>query len=76
MDDSDAVEAQIGRNMLSSGDWVTAHLDGVIYLEKSPFNFWLMAISYRVFGNFDWAARIPTALFSIGLTWLTAAFGR
>jgi 4-amino-4-deoxy-L-arabinose transferase-like glycosyltransferase len=76
MDDSDAVEAQIGRNMLSSGDWVTAHLDGVIYLEKSPFNFWLMAIAYRVFGNFDWAARIPTALFSIGLAWLTAAFGR
>jgi len=76
MDDSDAVEAQIGRNMLSSGDWVTAHLDGVIYLEKSPFNFWLMAISYRIFGNFDWAARIPTALFSIGLAWLTAAFGR
>ncbi len=76
MDDSDAVEAQIGRNMLSSGDWVTAHLDGVIYLEKSPFNFWLMAIAYRIFGNFDWAARIPTALFSIGLAWLTAAFGR
>jgi 4-amino-4-deoxy-L-arabinose transferase-like glycosyltransferase len=76
MDDVDAVEAQIGRNMLDSGDWVTAHLDGVIYLEKSPFNFWLMAISYRIFGNFDWAARIPTALFSIGLAWLTAAFGR
>ena len=76
MDDSDAIEAQIGANMLSSGDWVTAHLDGVAYMEKSPFNFWLEAISYSIFGTHDWAARIPVALFAIGLAWLTAAFGR
>jgi 4-amino-4-deoxy-L-arabinose transferase-like glycosyltransferase len=36
MNDSDAVEAQIARTMFSSGDWVTARLDGVKYLEKSP----------------------------------------
>ena len=36
MDDVDAVQAQIARNMLDSGDWVTARLDGVAYLEKSP----------------------------------------
>ena len=35
-----------------------------------------MAISYRIFGNYDWAARIPMALSSIGVAWLTAAFGR
>ena len=29
MDDVDAVQAQIARNMLVSGDWVTARLDGV-----------------------------------------------
>ena len=75
MDDSDAVEAQIARNMLTSGDWVTARLDGVKYLEKSPFNFWTMAVSYRIFGARDWAARIPVALSAMGLCWLTAAFG-
>src|SRR5690242_19632667 len=36
MDDVDAVQAQIARNMLTSGDWVTARIDGIIYLEKSP----------------------------------------
>ncbi len=36
MDDVDAVQAQIARNMLTSGDWVTARLDGVVYLEKAP----------------------------------------
>src|ERR1700733_3235698 len=76
MDDVDAVQGQIARNMLASGDWVTARLDGIIYLEKSPLIYWLMAISFKVFGAYDWAARIPIALSSIGLAWLTAAFGR
>ena len=44
MDDVDAVQAQIARNMLTSGDWVTARLDGVPYLEKAPLIYWLMAI--------------------------------
>jgi 4-amino-4-deoxy-L-arabinose transferase-like glycosyltransferase len=76
MDDSDAVEAQIARNMLSSGDWVTARLDGVVFLEKSPLSWWLMNIGYKIFGFHDWAARIAFALTAIGLAWLTAAFGR
>ena len=57
---------RIARNMLASGDWVTARLDGVIYLEKSPLIYWLMAVSYKIFGAYDWAARIPIALSSIG----------
>ena len=74
MDDVDAVQAQIARNMLSSGDWVTARLDGVLYLEKSPLVYWLIAISYKVFGFADWAARIPVAGAAIGLALLTAGF--
>lgn len=74
-DDVDAVQAQIARNMLTSGDWVTARLDGVVYLEKSPLIYWLIAISYKIFGVHDWAARIPVVLSCIGLAWLTAAFG-
>jgi hypothetical protein len=75
MDDVDAVQAQIARDMLTSGDWVTARLDGIIYLEKSPLIYWLIAISYKIFGAFDWAARIPVALACVALGWLTAAFG-
>ena len=76
MDDVDAVQAQISRNMLDSGDWVTARLDGVKYLEKSPLKYWMMAVSYQVFGVHDWAARIPLALASILLCWVTYRFGR
>jgi 4-amino-4-deoxy-L-arabinose transferase-like glycosyltransferase len=75
MDDVDAIQAQIGRNMLKSGDWVTARLDGVAYLEKAPLVYWIIAFSFKIFGIHDWAARIPIALSVMGLAWLTAAFG-
>lgn len=75
MDDVDAVQAQIARNMLTSGDWVTAHLDGIPFLEKAPVVYWTMAVAYKVLGVRDWVARIPVALFAIALCGLTAAFG-
>ncbi len=76
MDDVDAVQAQIARNMLISGDWVTARLDGVAYLEKAPLIYWMMAVSYRIFGVHDWAARLPLALSVVLLCWLTYRFAR
>jgi 4-amino-4-deoxy-L-arabinose transferase-like glycosyltransferase len=75
MDDVDAVQAQIARNMVSSGDWVTARLDGIAYLEKAPLIYWAIAGAYKIFGATDWAARIPIALSAMALAWLTAAFG-
>ena len=75
MDDVDAVQAQIAKTMLTTGDWVTARLDGVVYLEKAPLIYWLIAISYKIFGVADWAARLPVALASIGLGLLTVSFG-
>src|SRR5215469_4609814 len=75
MDDVDAVQAQIARNMLDSGDWVTARLDGIAYLEKSPLKYWMIATSFAIFGPHDWAARIPLALAAILLCWVTARFG-
>jgi 4-amino-4-deoxy-L-arabinose transferase-like glycosyltransferase len=75
MDDVDAVQAQIARTMLDSGDWVTARLDGVAYLEKAPLKYWMMAASMAVFGVHDWAARIPLALSTIALCWLVVRMG-
>src|SRR5262252_7652557 len=75
-DDVDAVQAQIARNMLDSGDWVTARLDGIAYLEKSPLKYWMIAICFKVFGVHDWAARIPIALSVVLLSLVTARFAR
>ncbi len=75
MDEVDAVHAQIARTMLDSGDWVTARLDGVPYLEKAPLVYWAIAGSYAVFGVHDWSARVPIALSALALCLLTTAFG-
>src|SRR5215472_6916817 len=75
MDDVDAVQAQIARNMLDSGDWVTARLDGVAYLEKSPLKYWLIAIAFKALGVHDWVARLPVALSAVLLCWLTFRIG-
>jgi 4-amino-4-deoxy-L-arabinose transferase-like glycosyltransferase len=76
MDDVDAVQAQIAANMLASGDWVTARLDGVAYLEKAPLLYWIIALFYKLFGVADWVARLPVALACVGLALVTAAFAR
>lgn len=76
MDDVDSVQAQIARNMLSSHDWVIAHLDGVPYLEKSPLIYWFIAISFKIFAVHDWAARIPVALAAILLALFTWHYAR
>ncbi len=75
LDDVDAVQAQISRSMLASGDWVTARLDGVSYLEKAPLVYWSIAGSFAILGVHDWAARIPIALAAIALCWLTLRMG-
>lgn len=75
MDDVDAVHGQIARNMVQSGDWVIAHLDGVPYMEKAPLPYWLIAICYLVMGVHDWVARIPTALAAVLLCFATARYG-
>ncbi len=76
MDDVDAVQAQISHNMIQSGDWVTAHLDGVKYMEKAPLKYWMIAVCFEVFGVHDWVARIPIALAGILLCWLVARMAK
>jgi len=75
-DDVDAVQATIARNMRTSGDWVTPHLNHVVYMEKPPLKYWLIAVSYLIFGVHDWAARLPLIISTLALCWLTMRFGR
>ena len=75
MDDVDAVHGQMARNMIQSGDWVIAHLNGVPYMEKAPLPYWLIAICYLLMGVHDWVARIPTALAAVLLCFVTARYG-
>ena len=54
--------AEIPREMLQRGEWVVPYLQGEPYLDKPPLLYWLVMLSYRVFGVHDWAARLVPAL--------------
>jgi 4-amino-4-deoxy-L-arabinose transferase-like glycosyltransferase len=67
--------AEIPREMLSGGDWVIPHLNGLDYIEKPPLQYWATALSFRLFGVTQFAARLYcalTALASVFLAWLAA----
>src|SRR5271165_4698682 len=76
MDDVDASQALMARNMLHSGDWVTARLDGVLFLDKAPLKYWMTVLLYKLLGAHDWVARIPSALSAIALCWVVFRFGK
>ena len=61
--------AEIPREMLATGDWLTPHLNGVLYFEKPPLQDWLSALSMKLFGVTGAAARLPLALASGLMIW-------
>ena len=54
--------AEIPREMLARGDWVVPHLQGQPYLDKPPLLYWLVMLSYSLFGVGESAARLVPAL--------------
>jgi 4-amino-4-deoxy-L-arabinose transferase-like glycosyltransferase len=54
--------AEIAREMLVTGDWVTPRYNGYKYFEKPPLQVWATAATFQVFGIGDWQARLWTAL--------------
>ena len=75
MDDVDGTQGQLPRNMIQMGDWVTGHLDGVIFLDKAPLKYWMTVLLYKALGAHDWVARIPNALAVLSLTLLLYYIG-
>ncbi len=57
--------AEIPREMLATGDYVTPRLNGVKYFEKPVLFYWLQAGAIRAFGQAEWALRLWPALFAL-----------
>ena len=54
--------AEIPREMVASGDWLTPRLNDLKYFEKPPLQYWTTAIAYEAFGVAEWTSRLWTAL--------------
>jgi 4-amino-4-deoxy-L-arabinose transferase-like glycosyltransferase len=68
--------AEIPREMLAAGDFVTPRLDGVKYFEKPPLVYWTVAACMKVLGPNEWSIRAVPALFGLGGVLLAYAAGR
>ena len=68
--------AEIAREMVVTGDWIQPKIYGVDYLRKPVLFYWLLAVSFKIFGFNEWAARSVPALFGVFGVLMTFWFAR
>ncbi|MCK5664688.1 MAG: glycosyltransferase family 39 protein, partial [Thiotrichaceae bacterium] len=62
-DPTEARYAEIPRLIIETGNWIMPPFDyGVPFWGKPPLTFWLTAISFKLFGYSEFAARLPVFL--------------
>jgi 4-amino-4-deoxy-L-arabinose transferase-like glycosyltransferase len=76
MDPTEARYASIAQHIVQTGNWLTPAInrgDGFFpFRGKPPLHFWLTAISFKIFGFNEFAARLPSFFAAVGVTSLAA----
>jgi 4-amino-4-deoxy-L-arabinose transferase-like glycosyltransferase len=75
-EDVDAAHAMVSQEMLQRDDFVVLYMDGLRYLIRPPMHFWMVAASYKLLGETEFATRLPIGLAVVGIVLLTFEFGR
>ena len=75
LDDVDSIYIEIAREMLHRHDFVTPYINGIRFFDKPPLMYWMAAGSMKIFGEFDWAARLPLALAVLAMLLSVYALG-
>jgi 4-amino-4-deoxy-L-arabinose transferase-like glycosyltransferase len=68
--------AEMAREMLATGDWITLRLNAIKYFEKPPLQTWMNTLTFAVFGLGEWQARLWTGLCGLFGVVLVAGTGR
>jgi 4-amino-4-deoxy-L-arabinose transferase-like glycosyltransferase len=69
--------AEVVREMRAGGDYLVPHLNGRLYTQKPPLQFWAIAAAAALTGRLDeTAVRLPAALAAIGTVLLTFDLAR
>jgi len=68
--------ALTAKEMILSNDWLSPRIYGHYWFDKPVMIYWLLALSFKIFGITDFAARFPVAVFSAGSVAFTYWFGQ
>jgi 4-amino-4-deoxy-L-arabinose transferase-like glycosyltransferase len=66
IDPDEPVYAQTAKEMISAGDMISPRIYGDFWYDKPPMYYWLVAASFKIFGQSEFAARFPSAVFAVG----------
>ncbi len=75
LDDVDSIYIEVAREMLQRHDYVTPYVDGIRFFDKPPLMYWAAAAGMKIFGAYDWAARLPLSLLVLVLFFAVYALG-
>ena len=67
--------SEIAREMIETGNWLVPHFWYLPHLDKPPMTYWLAAASMKLFGQNEWAVRLPIALAGISGVWVAWLLG-
>ena len=81
LDPDEGRYAEIPREMVASGDWITPRLDGLKYFEKPALQYWATAAVYEAVGLSNWSSRLWTVLLGFAClpmvyAWAVPLYGR
>jgi len=75
-DYDETIYAQTAADMMHLGEWVVPTANGLQFFEKPPFTYYMMDLCFSIFGENAFAARLPSALFTLFTAILLFRFGR
>jgi 4-amino-4-deoxy-L-arabinose transferase-like glycosyltransferase len=61
-DKTESLFVEVARGMAQRGDWITPWWNGERFFDYPVWGYWMVALSFRLFGSSAWAARLPVAL--------------
>ena len=75
-DYDETIYAQTAVDMMRLGEWIVPTANGVQFFEKPPFTYYMMDLCFQLLGHNAFAARLPSAIFTLMTAWMLFRFGR
>jgi len=72
----EGMHAGTSMDMLRTGDWITPTVNGEVFFDKPALHNWLVAVSLRVLGPTEFAARLPNAIMGLATVVVLFVIGR